>query len=118
MNFRHRLVLITDKQLVTAGAAQEDDWGQASPDSPATLEVRFLGDLQPRSSTEVAQANDAGTGVGTHLLFAPVSVPITRGSVVRWDVDGDPRRYQVRGDPRDAANRRHHLEVDLVLVSA
>jgi len=112
VNFPHSLVLIQANQSGTS----EDDYGQ--PVYSGTTETPFIGWLQPRSSQELRQGNDSGAALTTHLLFAPVSLPLSKNDHVRWDVSPDDlRRYEVNGDPRDAAGMGHHFEADMRQVT-
>ena len=108
MKFPHSLILIQNNQSGTS----EDDYGQ--PVYGGTTETPFIGWLQPRTSQEFRQGNEAGVALSTHQLFAPASLPISKSDHVRWNVSpDDKRRYEVNGDPQDAAGIGHHLEADI-----
>ena len=113
--YRHALILMQVVQATVAGVPQEDDYGQ--PIEAAPYEVPFLGYLVENSSTKIVQSNWAGLAVGSHLLKAPPGLPMGKDDMVRWNVIGDSRRYQVQG-VRTAFGRLHHLLADLQLVEA
>jgi SPP1 family predicted phage head-tail adaptor len=108
-NFPHPLILQQDVQAGT----DIDPYGQ--PVLVAPTETAFMGWIVARSVTEIVQANNAGVSIGSHLLVAPPTLPITKDDHLRWNVNGDPRIYEAGGDPIPV---RHHLETDLRLVTA
>lgn len=112
MRWPHSLVLIQDAQAVDVDDnGLEDDYGHPLPADPT--ETKFRGWIQPTSSIEAAQANEAGEAATRFLLFAPITLPVTKDDRIRWDAEDDSRIYQIEGQPLDAAGRRHHLEIAL-----
>ena len=115
MRYPHRLLYEDHAQGVDqTELPAEDAYGQPVETTPTP--IPFKGFLQPVSSMEIRQANDAGVAIGTHRLFAPITLPASKNGRVRWDLPNDDRIYLVDGDPRDAAGRRHHLEMYLRFV--
>jgi hypothetical protein len=108
-NYPHPLVLQQDAQVGTT----VDDYN--APILAAPTETNFMGWIINRSAAEIAQANDAGISIGTDLLVAPPTLPITKNDHLRWQASGDTRRYRAEGGPRLV---RHHLEIDLGLVTS
>lgn len=91
----------------------QDGYGQPALVPPT--EVPFMGWILGRSAAEIAQANHAGISIGSDLLISPPTLPISKDSHLGWQASGDPRTYEVYGDPRPV---RHHVESDLRLVTA
>lgn len=104
----HALAIVTP--TADAGGAV-DAYGQPVPGEPVVTEVRGL--IQPKSTREVAQANQAGAGIASHTVFLPRTTIPVQGAYIRFADDGDAR-YEVVGPPRDFAygTANDHLEVD------
>ena len=113
--YPHALVLIHKTQARDGhNVPMVDDYNQPIAGTP--VETKFRGYLVELSAAKIHQANEAGRTIGTDMLKAPPSLPVTADDQIRWDITGDLRRYEVNGNPRPAGGREHHIEIPLQLV--
>lgn len=89
------------------------EYGQPTAGTPSTTDVHGL--VQPRAKIdEMDDSRSAGTEIGTHVVFLPLSAVIEHSDAILFDGG----RYEVVGVRRFRYGGLAHLEVDARLISS
>ena len=94
--------------LVCSPVPGSDVYGSASVEYGPEREV--LGYIGRPSSRQAVVMGQRGVDVDGRL-YAPLEAGVREFDVIREK--GSEQRFQIVGEPRDAAKRGHHIEADL-----
>lgn len=97
--------------LVRTDAQREDAYGDAETVKGEPREMR--GYIGRPSSRQAFHAAKRGVSVDGRL-YAPADSGVKAFDVITEE--GSGAEWQVVSEPRDAANRGHHIEADLMLL--
>lgn len=120
MSYEDRLIhTLSIESQVESGDL--DDYGQPIT-SPTTRSVNGL--PQPKRVREVAAIHEAGATIGTWTVFLAMDTVTAADTIVHVmatcpvpdEIDLPDHRWNITGEPRNAAGIGHHLEVDASLV--
>lgn len=99
-----------DVQRATSGAG--DDYNQPGMTWATIATVKGL--VEPKSSIEVAQLNQAGATVTDHSIFLPSTTDVREADRLLYQGE----TYQIEGLERRAYGRLRHLKANARKVTA